>query len=175
MSDSPITPEQCRAARGLLGLSQDDLCKLAGVSRVPIAGFEGGKTKTYANTIDKLRNALEGAGVDFVDPNGASDGVRLRQAIWKLVPLNPESQNWRASTYKGAIIIRAATEDRARRIASMAFGIATKRVLGEDTIVNPWGRIIGEASCERITKPEYPEDGPDEILDPAEHDHEWRR
>ena len=78
MADSPITPAQCRAARSLLGLSQEDLCKLADVSRAPVAGFEGGKTKTYASTLDKLRDALEGAGVEFLDANNGGPGVRLR-------------------------------------------------------------------------------------------------
>ena len=79
MTDSPITPAQCRAARSLLGLSQEDLCKLANVSRAPVAGFEGGKTKTYASTLQKLRAALEGAGVVFVDSNELGPGVRLRE------------------------------------------------------------------------------------------------
>ena len=173
---STLTLEQCRAARSLLGWSQTDLERDSGVARKTIADFEGGKKKRpYEQTLLDLKDALEAAGVVFVEPNGASDGVRLRQAIWKLTPLNPESQIWLASTHKGEVIIRAATEDRARRIASGAFWIGVKRVPGEDTIVNPWGRVIGEASCERAAKPEYPEDGPDEILDPAEYDHEWRR
>ena len=37
------------------------------------------KTKPYASTLDKLRDALETAGVHFVDPNGLGPGVRLRE------------------------------------------------------------------------------------------------
>ncbi len=79
LPDSPITPEQCRAARGLLGLSQEDLCKLAGVSRAPVADYEGGKTRPYASTLDKLRNALESAGVEFLPADNGGPGVRLKR------------------------------------------------------------------------------------------------
>ena len=179
-----ITPDQCRAARALIRWSRKDLAEAAGVTERTVTDFErwaedgqGNVREPRKSTLLAIRAALKDAGVVFVDPNGAgtSDGVRLRQLIWKLTPLDLESHNWRASTYKGQVIIRAATEDRARRIASMAFGIAVKRVLGETTAINPWGRIIGESSCERLVDSAYPEDGPDEILDPAEYNHEWQR
>ena len=37
------------------------------------------KTKPYASTLEKIRDALEAAGVVFVDPNGLGPGVRLRE------------------------------------------------------------------------------------------------
>ena len=80
MKDLTLSPEQCRGARGILGLSQDQLCELSGVSIVTISDFEGGKTKTYASTLDKLRSALEGAGVEFIDASNGGPGVRLKKA-----------------------------------------------------------------------------------------------
>jgi len=37
------------------------------------------KAKPYARTLDKLRDALEAAGVVFVDSNGHGPGVRFRE------------------------------------------------------------------------------------------------
>ncbi|KAF0120270.1 MAG: XRE family transcriptional regulator [Xanthobacteraceae bacterium] len=64
-----ISAAQLRAARGLLGWSQDHLAKAATVGRATIADFEAGY----------LRGALEAAGVIFVDENGEGPGVRLRK------------------------------------------------------------------------------------------------
>ena len=77
--DSRITPEQCRAARGLLGISQMQLCELAGITHKPLVDFERGKTKPYATTLERVRAALEGQGVEFTnDDDDAPGGVRLR-------------------------------------------------------------------------------------------------
>jgi transcriptional regulator with XRE-family HTH domain len=73
-----ITPEQCRAARGLLGLTQEQLCEKAGITHKPLVDYEKGKTKPYPRTLKALRHALEKAGVVFVDPNGDGPGVRLK-------------------------------------------------------------------------------------------------
>ena len=77
MSDE-FSPQQCRAARSLLGLHQEELCKLAKVTIKTLSDFESGKTKPYARTLDAIKEALEKAGVVFVDPNGLGAGVRLR-------------------------------------------------------------------------------------------------
>ena len=74
-----ISAAQLRAARGLLGWSQDHLAKAATVGRATIADFEAGKREPYARTIADLRGALEAAGVIFVDENGEGPGVRLRK------------------------------------------------------------------------------------------------
>jgi transcriptional regulator with XRE-family HTH domain len=78
VTDAPITPDQCRAARAILGISQEQLCQMAGISRAPLADFEKGKTKPYPRTLAALRQTLKGAGVVFVDPNGDGPGVRLK-------------------------------------------------------------------------------------------------
>lgn len=73
-----MTPAQCRAARGLIRLEQLDLCEKSGVSIKTLSDFEAGKTKPYATTLEKLRAALEAAGVVFIESNGQGPGVRLR-------------------------------------------------------------------------------------------------
>lgn len=72
-----MTPEQCRAARALLRISQDDLVRASGVAKATIAAFELGQRKPYARTIAAIRAALEAAGVEFIAENGGGAGVRL--------------------------------------------------------------------------------------------------
>lgn len=74
-----IQPEQVRAARALLNWSQHDLATAAGVARATIAEFEGGRRTPIANNLAALRNALEVAGVIFIEANGEGPGVRLRK------------------------------------------------------------------------------------------------
>ena len=75
-----ITPEQCRAARGLLGWSQSDLESESGVARKTLADFEAGKRSPYQRTLNEIRAALENGGVEFIDSNGGGPGVRLKAA-----------------------------------------------------------------------------------------------
>ena len=70
-------PEQCRAARALLGWSQADLAREAEVAKKTIADFERGARTPYDRTLADIRTALESSGVTFID--GAEPGVRLRR------------------------------------------------------------------------------------------------
>lgn len=74
----PMTPAQCRAARGLLDLTQDELADRANVSRGTVRGFEAGLHILRKASAAEIRAALEAAGVEFLD--GGPDhgpGVRL--------------------------------------------------------------------------------------------------
>jgi transcriptional regulator with XRE-family HTH domain len=73
-----MTPEQCRAARALLGWSQGDLETASRVAKATIANFERGASTPYPRTLDDMREALEAAGVKFIDENGEGAGVRLK-------------------------------------------------------------------------------------------------
>lgn len=79
-----ILPEQCRAARALLGWSQNELVERSKVTKSTIANFEGGKRTPYARTLADIQAALETAGVEFLGAGVASSaggaGVRLRSA-----------------------------------------------------------------------------------------------
>lgn len=72
-----MTPAQCRAARALIGLSQDALAEAAGVAKRTIASFEAEGRQPYPRTLAAIRSALEAAGVEFISPNGGGAGVRL--------------------------------------------------------------------------------------------------
>jgi transcriptional regulator with XRE-family HTH domain len=74
-----LTPGQCRAARALIGWSQDELAAASNVAKATIANFELGKRASYARTLEDLCAALESAGVIFVAENGEGPGVRLRK------------------------------------------------------------------------------------------------
>lgn len=73
-----MTPEQCRAARGLRGWTQQQLAIAAGVGLVTVRQFEAGATQPRRSTIVVMRAALEAAGVQFIEGNGGGPGVRLR-------------------------------------------------------------------------------------------------
>jgi transcriptional regulator with XRE-family HTH domain len=73
-----LTPAQCRAARALLGWSQDQLAAKAAVAKATIANFELGKRAAYDRTLKDLRVALEQAGVEFT--NSDQPGVRVKAA-----------------------------------------------------------------------------------------------
>ena len=77
-----LTPEQCRAARGLLAWSQVELAHKAQVGVVTVHQLEAGSARPRRSTLDVIRRAFEAAGVEFIDQNErAGPGVRLRKPL----------------------------------------------------------------------------------------------
>ena len=72
-----MTPQQCRAARAMLEISQDRLAELSGIAVSTIIPFEKGQRAPRRKTIEAVREALEAAGVQFIEENGGGAGVRL--------------------------------------------------------------------------------------------------
>jgi len=70
-----ITPEQCRAARGLLKWTQPQLARLARVSKDTVRHFESGRQEANPSTLIVIKLAFETHGVEFT--NGDAPGVRL--------------------------------------------------------------------------------------------------
>jgi transcriptional regulator with XRE-family HTH domain len=60
-----IRPEQCRAARALLGLSQEELARAAGISRATLIDFERGEREPIFANLKMIQAALERAGIEF--------------------------------------------------------------------------------------------------------------
>ena len=74
-----MTPAQCRAARALVSLSQEDTAVIAHVSVQTLIAFESGRRQPYDKNLTAIRAALEEAGVEFIAENGGGAGVRLRK------------------------------------------------------------------------------------------------
>jgi transcriptional regulator with XRE-family HTH domain len=74
-----ITPSQCRAARGLLEWSQQELADRAQVGVVTVHQLEASASQPRRATLQAIRRAFEIAGVEFIDENGGGPGVRLRK------------------------------------------------------------------------------------------------
>src|SRR5262245_53590786 len=80
-----ITAAQLRAARALLGIDQQTLADLAGVSLPTIQRMEAsqGNVRGVIDTLIKVVDALNVAGVELLGDNAKSDGggrgVRFRE------------------------------------------------------------------------------------------------
>jgi predicted transcriptional regulator len=78
-----VSIRQIKAARALLGWSQEQLAGEAAISIATIKRLEaqdgplGGRKQTES----KIISALEQAGAEFLDENGGGPGVRLQKKI----------------------------------------------------------------------------------------------
>jgi transcriptional regulator with XRE-family HTH domain len=72
-----MTPIQLRMARAAVGWGVRELAEKAGVTANTVTRIENG-SDARLSTVDRLRQALEAAGVVFIDENGGGPGVRLR-------------------------------------------------------------------------------------------------
>ena len=76
-----ISAAQIRAARALLGLSAVQLAERAGVDWSTVQRFEtaDGVPRSRSGTLERIKQALEQAGIDFIGDPISSPGVQLRQ------------------------------------------------------------------------------------------------
>ena len=74
-----ITPGQCKAARALLGWTQQELAERSGVGVVTIHQLETGANQPRRATVDVVERALQAAGIEFIE-NGGGPGVRLKKS-----------------------------------------------------------------------------------------------
>ena len=80
MEQEKNTSAQLRAARALIGWSQQALADAARVSSMTVKRAEGsGNPAASADAVAALRAALENAGVVFLAENGGGPGVRLKK------------------------------------------------------------------------------------------------
>jgi transcriptional regulator with XRE-family HTH domain len=67
---------QIKMARAAVGWGVRELAKKAGVTANTVTRIENG-ADAKQSTMDRLQEALEAAGVEFIDENGGGPGVRL--------------------------------------------------------------------------------------------------
>jgi len=81
METTSLSGAQIRAARALLKWSADQLARksILGVNTIRRAEATDERTSLTAANELAIRNALEAAGVEFIDENGGGPGVRLRK------------------------------------------------------------------------------------------------
>lgn len=87
--------------------------------------------------------------------------------LWKLEPIDPSDRNWAASTFHGEVVVRAEDEQRARRLAARAYGIATQHTPGEEVRIVPWDYAKLVTSVLVDPTDDYAEDGEAEIVAPT--------
>jgi predicted transcriptional regulator len=75
-----VSIRQIKAARSMLGWSQEDLARNADVSIPTIKRLEAsdGLLGGREDTTNKIVGAIISAGVEFIDENGGGPGVRIR-------------------------------------------------------------------------------------------------
>ena len=76
-----LIPQQCRAARGLLDWTQEELAERADVSRSTIRDFENGRHFLHPTTATQVVAALERGGALLIPSDEAGPGVRLRRPL----------------------------------------------------------------------------------------------
>ncbi|GHA85014.1 hypothetical protein GCM10009069_05160 [Algimonas arctica] len=76
-----ISGSQIRAGRALLGISAEDLGELAGVSWPTIQRFESAEAipTSRSGTLERVKAALESAGIEFIGDPVTSPGVHLHR------------------------------------------------------------------------------------------------
>ena len=106
-----ISMQQIRAARALLGWSQAELAANAQVGRATIAAFESGATNSMQPRLMRdVVNALERAGIEFLDP---IEGVRGEGVCfkWGVAPQARQPSEGTAADETGEGGLKAAWDD----------------------------------------------------------------
>ena len=81
-----MTPDECAAARELVGWTRLELAAKAGIGTAPLLMLEVGHATLRPETLEKIKLALEAAGVEFIAENGGGPGVRLRKITPETTP-----------------------------------------------------------------------------------------
>ncbi|WP_158511115.1 helix-turn-helix domain-containing protein [Azospirillum thiophilum] len=95
MSTSLLTPAQIRAGRALVNWTQEQLAEKAGVSLSTVRDYEKERRGGIVGGLKPLRDALEGAGVVFLDSEGDyGPGVRILARIPNLLRWPKKFGSW---------------------------------------------------------------------------------
>ena len=131
-------PSQCRAARALLGWSQEELENHARIAKRTIASFEQGEAYPQERTSNALRTAMESHGVIFLPDDIQGAGVRMKDAMPRLFRrFTSADENWicfdfdyRSIRYNGFVAVAALGRIALDQLAATeVFDRDTKRIL----------------------------------------------
>jgi len=89
--------------------------------------------------------------------------------LWHLLPLDSTSDHWRTSTYKGEVIVRAASEAEARSTATANFSRAYARPPGGPMFFSPWGQA-STVGCQCIAGVPHENQGSAAVVYPLPED-----
>jgi len=79
VSSLMLSPAQCRAARGLLDWSQEQLAQASGLSRSTVRDFESGRHDPHRGSLALILQTLAAQGVELIAAaDGMGEGVRFR-------------------------------------------------------------------------------------------------
>ncbi|WP_260689198.1 multiprotein-bridging factor 1 family protein [Rhizobium leguminosarum] len=84
-----LTGDLIRAARALIGMSQVDLAKKAGITQKALGEFELGKRQITARANEKLRRVFDEQKIQFIAANVESSHLEGAGVRWK--PSQPNS------------------------------------------------------------------------------------
>ncbi len=79
-TESSVSAQQIRAARGLLGISAAELANRAGVNWKTVQRFESAEEipESRSGTLERVVTALEAQGIVFIGDPLSSPGVQLK-------------------------------------------------------------------------------------------------
>ena len=76
-----MSPEQSRAARGWLDISQQELADRANVSLSTVRDFEKGRRTPISNNFVAIERVFLEAGIEFLSEGGMAIGIATRYRI----------------------------------------------------------------------------------------------
>ena len=86
--------------------------------------------------------------------------------VHRLVPIDPNDPNWRASTHRGGAVVPAASVAQARSSAAEAFDAALARSRPGGKVATPLWRHAHAVRAEVVQDPRYRSEGPPGIIEP---------
>lgn len=86
--------------------------------------------------------------------------------IYELLPRNDSDPSWKTADYRARVVVRADSLERAREVADGNYSKGAALPPGTQTLLSPWryGDIV---ECRELANSGFPEDGNEEILEPA--------
>ena len=116
-----LTIEQCRAARGLLGWTQQDLADACGLSKTAINNFEKEHSDIKTESLRAIRMAFESVDIEFIGLEGVTRKTENFKILRGTKPLNKlitDIHRTMEGRYEEEILISFVTSELPSRMAT---------------------------------------------------------